>query len=126
MGFGNLQSAGKYSYYVDYVNAVAGMIKDAGMEPMAFNDGIYFNSNTSSGTFDTDIIICYWSNGWSGYTPIPASTLAGMGFQLVNTNGSYYWVLGKSDAQCDAAKAAQFDCNVYPRYNNGNFGTESV
>ena len=126
MGFGNLQSAGKYRYYVDYVNAVAGMIKAAGMKPMAFNDGVYFNNNTSSGTFDTDIIICYWSNGWSGYTPMPASTLAGMGFQLVNTNGSYYWVLGKSDAQCDAAKAAQFDCNVYPRYNNGNFETESV
>ena len=36
------------------------------MKPMAFNDGIYFNNNTSSGTFDTDIIICYWSSGWPG------------------------------------------------------------
>lgn len=63
MGFGNLQSAGNYSYYVTYVNQVAEMIKNAGMTPMAFNDGIYFNNNTSSGTFDTDIIICYWSSG---------------------------------------------------------------
>ena len=69
MGFGNLQSTGKYSYYVTYVNEVAAMIEAAGMTPMAFNDGIYFNNVTSSGTFDTDIIICYWSNGWSGYTP---------------------------------------------------------
>lgn len=97
MGFGNLQSTGKYSYYVTYVNDVAALIKDAGMTPMAFNDGIYFNSNTSSGTFDTDILICYWSNGWSSYTPMPAANLAAKGFKLINTHGDYYWVLGKSD-----------------------------
>lgn len=109
MGFGNLQSTGKYSYYVNYVNDVAAMIKGAGMTPMAFNDGIYFNSNTSSGTFDTDIIICYWSNGWSSYSPMPAATLARKGFKLVNTHGDYYWVLGKSDWQCSPTKAAGFD-----------------
>ena len=114
MGFGNLQNAGKYSYYVTYVNALAGMIKAAGMTPMAFNDGIYFNNNTSSGTFDTDIIICYWSNGWSSYTPMPATTLASKGFRMVNTNGSYYWVLGKTDAQCSAEKASGFDYKAFP------------
>lgn len=108
MGFGNLQNTGKYSYYVEYVNAVAALIKNAGMTPMAFNDGIYFNNNTSSGTFDTDIVICYWSNGWSSYTPMPAETLASMGFKMVNTHGDYYWVLGKSDWQCDATKASGF------------------
>lgn len=114
MGFGNLQSTGKYSFYVDYVNKVAAMIKAAKMTPMAFNDGIYFANNTSGGTFDTDIIICYWSNGWSGYTPMPASKLDSMGFKLINTNGSYYWVLGKTDAQCDAAKASNFDKTAFP------------
>ena len=114
MGFGNLQSAGNYSYYVTYVNQVAEMIKNAGMTPMAFNDGIYFNNNTSSGTFDTDIIICYWSNGWSGYTPMPAATLATKGFKMVNTNGDYYWVLGKTNAQCDAEKASKFNVNTFP------------
>lgn len=114
MGFGNLQSSGNYRYYVNYVNDVAKMIKDAQMTPMAFNDGIYFNNNTSSGTFDTDIIICYWSNGWSSYSPMPASDLAAKGFKLVNTNGSYYWVLGKTDAQCDAAKAGGFDKTAFP------------
>lgn len=109
MGFGNLQYEGNYSYYVKYVNEVAKMIKAAKMTPMAFNDGIYFNNNTSSGTFDTDIIVCYWSNGWPGYSPMPATKLAGKGFKLINTNGDYYWVLGKSNAQCDAAKAGGFD-----------------
>lgn len=109
MGFGNLQTTGKYSYYVDYVNDVAAMIKGAGMTPMAFNDGIYFNSDTYSGTFDTEIIICYWSSGWSGYSPMSASALAGKGFKLVNTHGDYYWVLGKSNWQCSPTKAAGFD-----------------
>ena len=113
MGFGNLQSSGKYSYYVTYVNEVATLIKNAGMKPMAFNDGIYFNNNTWSGPFDTDIIIEYWSNGWSGYTPMSASELA-KDFAMVNTNGSYYWVLGKTDAQCSPEKARGFDKTVFP------------
>lgn len=113
MGFGNLQSTGKYSYYVEYVNAVAALIKNAGMTPMAFNDGIYFANNTSSGTFDTDIVICYWSNGWSSYTPMPAETLASMGFKMVNTHGDYYWVLGKSDWQCNAKKASGFNYKTF-------------
>ena len=114
MGFGNLQSTGEYSYYVQYVNAVAKMIENAKMTPMAFNDGIYFNNNTSSGTFDTDIIICYWSSGWWGYTPMSESALVNKGFKLINTNGSYYWVLGKTDAQCDAAKASNFNKTAFP------------
>lgn len=113
MGFGNLQSTGKYSYYVEYVNAVAALIKNAGMTPMAFNDGIYFNYVTSSGTFDTDIVICYWSNGWGGYTPMPAETLASKGFKMVNTHGDYYWVLGKSDWQCNAKKASGFNYKTF-------------
>lgn len=116
MGFGNLQSSNnyKYNYYVDYVNAVAKLIKDAKMTPMAFNDGIYFNNDTKGGTFDTDIIICYWSSGWSSYTPMPASELAGKGFKLINTNGDYYWVLGKTDAQCSSSKASGFDKTAFP------------
>lgn len=118
MGFGNLQDTGNYRYYVDYVNAVAKMIKTAGMTPMAFNDGIYFNSNTSSGTFDTDILICYWSNGWSSYAPMPAANLAAKGFKLINTNGDYYWVLGGT--QCSADKAKEFDYKSFPAKQGDN------
>lgn len=109
MGFGNLQNTGKYSYFVKYVNQMAAMIKNAGMTPMAFNDGIYYNNVTSDDTFDTGILVSYWSSGWSGYTPASASFLASQGFKLLNTHGSYYWVLGKSDAQCSAEKASKFN-----------------
>lgn len=109
MGFGNLQSTGKYSYYAKYVNEVAGLIKAAEMTPMAFNDGIYFGNYTTGVTFDTDIIIEYWSSGWSTYLPMSASNLAAKGFKMVNTNGSYYWVLGKPSDQCSAQKASEFN-----------------
>ena len=109
MGFGNLQSSGKYSYYVQYVNQVAAMVKKAGMIPMAFNDGIYFNSNTNSGKFDTDILICYWSNGWSGYSPMPVSGIVNKGFKVINAHGDYYWVLGKTNWQCSPEKASGFN-----------------
>ena len=108
MGFGNLQCTDKYSSYVTYVNQVATLIKNANMTPMAFNDGIYFNNVTSSGTFDTDIVVCYWSSGWTGYTPMSAAALKSEGFKLVNTHGDYYWVLGKSWWQCDDTKASGF------------------
>ena len=85
------------------------------MKPMAFNDGIYYNNDKSSGTFDTNILICYWSSGWrGGYTPRSASDLVSDGFQLINTNGDYYWVLGKSDSQCTPAKASGFDKTSFP------------
>lgn len=118
MGFGNLQSTKKYGYFVTYVNEVAALIKEVGkktdMKPMAFNDGIYFNGVTTSGTFDTSIIIEYWSSGWGTYLPMSASNLAAKGFKMVNTHGDYYWVLGKPDAQCSATKARGFDKTVFP------------
>ena len=106
MGFGNLQSAGNYSYYVQYVNQMAAAIKGSGMTPMAFNDGIYYGRDTSAGTIDTDILIAYWTSGWSGYDVASASFLAEQGFELVNTNGDYYWIIGGS--QCSAEKAEGF------------------
>ena len=113
MGFGNLQDTGKYEYYLQYVNQMATLAKNSRMQPMAFNDGIYFADKKTDGTFDTDIIVCYWSSGWPGYTPMSAANLAAKGFKLINTNGDYYWVLGK-DAQCDATKANGFDYKNFP------------
>lgn len=111
MGFGQLQSQGQYGAFVEYVNGMASQIRNAGMRPMAFNDGIYYNRDTASGTFDSDILIAYWSSGWGGYNVASASFLAGQGFDLVNTNGDYYWIVGKDS--CTAEKAAGFDINSF-------------
>lgn len=94
-GFAGLINEGKYNLFVDYVNSIASVIKNAGMVPMAFNDGIYYNYNTSGGNFDTNIAIAYWTVGWPGYSPASASFLAGKGHKIINTNDAWYYVLGR-------------------------------
>ena len=98
MGFGNLVSNDNYGSFITYVNEVAKMIEAAGMTPVIFNDGVYFNGNTSSGTFDTNIAISFWTSGWGGYQSASASDLANMGHRMINTHGDFYYVLGKDDA----------------------------
>ena len=58
--FGNL-SNDEYTAFAKYVNAVAVMVKKAGMTPMAYNDGIYYSGKTTNEAFDKDIQICYWA-----------------------------------------------------------------
>lgn len=94
-GFAGLISSSKYGKFITYVNNMAAQVKAAGMTPMAFNDGIYYNSNTSSGTFDTDIAIAYWSSGWPGYSPASAAFLAEKGHTIISTNDAWYYVLGR-------------------------------
>ena len=104
MGFGSLQNSGKYGYFIKYVNELAAMVKQAGMTPIAFNDGIEFANKMSASvgsttyTFDRDIVVCYWSGGWSGSTPRTAANLASDGFRIINTTGDFYYVLGKNDS----------------------------
>lgn len=97
MGFGQLVRDGNYDKFISYVNSVAALVKAAEMKPVAFNDGFYFNGNTTSGTFSTDIVISFWTSGWGGYQSETASRLAARGHQMINTNGDFYYVLGKSD-----------------------------
>lgn len=104
MGFGNLVSNGKYGKYIDYVNQAAGLVEGAGLRPIIFNDGVYFNGNTSYGTFDSEIVVEYWTSGWSGYQSMNPSGLIAKGHSLINVNGDFYYVLGKND---------QFDSNGY-------------
>lgn len=124
--FSNLITSGGYSKYISHVDKVAGMIENAGMRPMAFNDGIYYNNNSAADNLRKSILVCYWSPGWSGYNLASASSLRSKGFELINTNGSYYWVVGKNDAQCDANKASGFDKTVFPTWDGANWGTETI
>lgn len=96
MGFGHLVSAGQYGDFADYVNSLAGVLKSLDLTPRAFNDGIYYNNDTSV-SFDQDIQVCYWSSGWNGYAVGSAATIVEEGHAVINTNGDYYYVLGKSD-----------------------------
>ena len=83
-----------YPKFVTYVNDLSKIIKDAGMKPMCFNDGIYYNKKDEYGKFDKDIIISYWTAGWWEFYVAPAAYLYDKGHQILNLNDGWYWVLG--------------------------------
>ena len=96
MGFGNLQSTGKYASFVKYVNGAAALVQNYGLAPICFNDGIYYNGDKST-AIDSALTICYWSSGWRNYLVLSAADLSSDGFKLINTHGDFYYVLGKDD-----------------------------
>lgn len=104
--FSELQNGTGYEKYVEYLNAVSADITSAGMTPMAFNDGIYYNKVDKT-EIDNSIIIEYWSGGWGGYDVAQPTYLVNKGFNLVNTHGDWYWIVGGS--QIDTTKASQFN-----------------
>lgn len=80
-----------YTEFAKYVNDLAKMVKDSGMTPLAYNDGFYWKTRTSSVDFDPDIVICYWSNGGNRAS---AEDLIGKHYKILNNNDSWYYVLG--------------------------------
>lgn len=111
--FSDLQSGSGEGYkaYITYLNTVAKMIKNAGMTPMAFNDGIYYNQKTEYGEINKNIVVCYWSAGWSGYDVAPASWLSEQGFNMVNTHGDWYWIVGGN--KVTESKASEFNVKSF-------------
>lgn len=90
-----------YLAYAKMVNAMNEIVKSKGMKTLAYNDGIYHTSyssalkgkgeNGADFTFDTDIIICYWTDGANLAT---VETLLGKGFEVLNNTNDWYYVLG--------------------------------
>ena len=113
MGFEVIYQNGIYKeHFVPFFNDVAAIIKDKGMTPRAFNDGVLYNNDTTV-EMDQDVQVCYWSSGWGGYNLASATTLNNAGFELINTNQGYYWVLGNADWQVSVKKAGEFDCTEF-------------
>lgn len=94
-------SSDNYLAYAKMVNAMNKIVKSEGMKTLAYNDGIYHTSyssalkgkgeNGADFTFDTDIIICYWTDGVNLAT---VETLLGKGFEVLNNTNDWYYVLG--------------------------------
>ena len=85
-----------YDKFIAYANDLARIVKSHGLKPMAFNDGIYYNNDTSFGTFDKDIIVSMWTGGWGGYDVASSKLLAEKGHEILNTNDAWYYVLGRN------------------------------
>lgn len=102
--------------FYSYANDVAKMISEAGMTARAFNDSFRYNSNTYiSNEYLKDV--CYWYTGYSGNLYSGAKTIADSGYNLINTNKDYYYVL-------DSSKSGEYELSS-GNYNNGNNSWES-
>lgn len=83
-----------------FINRLAAYIDGKNMTPRTFNDALYYNGwdmQTGTNTAIQKIQCCYWSSGWGSYPVAPAETIANKGHDMINTNGEYYYVLGKND-----------------------------
>ncbi len=68
---------------------IAKMVKETGMTTLAYNDGIYWKTCTSSVKFDNDIVICYWTKEKSSVCGILEQS-----FKILNNTDDWYYVLG--------------------------------
>ena len=109
MGFPNM-GATLYAKFAEFVNNNAAIVKEYGMTPRAWNDGIRYTKYSNE--FDTDIEITYWSSGWWGYDVASAAAFDEEGHGLINTNGDYYYVLGKDD-RFTTGSSTEHDPNLY-------------
>ena len=103
-----------YSKLIAYINDLANIVKIHDMTPRAFNDSFCYNNDTAYAPIK-DIQICYWSSGWDNYKVASASTLEKQDYQLINTHGDYYYILGKDDCWDSSSKYKyDFSNNVFP------------
>lgn len=98
--FDALEGTG-YQKLSAFINRLAAYIDGKNMTPRTFNDALYYNGwdmQTNTNTVIEEIQCCYWSSGWGGYDVASASTISGKYHHaMINTNGDYYYVLGKND-----------------------------
>lgn len=94
-GWYYLKWYGLYNKFIDYSNSLAAMAKERGLQPMAFNDGFYYEDKDDV-QFDKDVLISYWSKGWWGYNLASPQYLASKGYKFLNTNGDWYYILGQN------------------------------
>lgn len=92
-----------YAKLSTFINELAAYIGSKNMTPRTFNDALYYNKGswdmqTTTNTAIKTIQCCYWSSGWGSYPVAEASTIVSNGHAMINTNGAYYYVLGKDDA----------------------------
>lgn len=96
-----------YQRFVAYANDLSRIVKNHGLKPMAFNDGIYYNQEEGAGQFDKDILVSMWTGGWNGYDVASSKFLADRGHEILNTNDAWYYVLGRDQADSGWYNLAQ-------------------
>lgn len=91
-----------YERFIRYANNMAEAIISAGMKPVMFNDGFYYNCIVPKTGLNTEIICSFWTGGWPGYNTAPAKFIEDKGHKILNTNCDWYYVLGRRVDSKDA------------------------
>lgn len=89
-GFGSMTTE-KYAGFVNYINDLNAIVKGNGMTSLAFNDGFCRTVLSNGAKIDTDVLVCYWTDG-TGYAS--TTELSKAGYKIINTNNDWYYVLG--------------------------------
>ncbi|MDO5027429.1 MAG: family 20 glycosylhydrolase, partial [Tissierellia bacterium] len=95
-GWSNLINLGIYDKFVTFANNLSERALRAGMRPMAFNDGFYYNGQNAN--VNDQLIIAYWTAGWWGFNVASTERFEAEGHEILNVNDSWYYVVGNEDS----------------------------
>lgn len=79
-----------YSQLINYMNACADIIENAGMTARCFNDFVCYNRRTDC-ELKKSVQVCYWSNQWNGSEYNTVDVINNAGYKLINTNQKWYF-----------------------------------
>lgn len=117
-----------YSQLINYMNACADIIENAGMTARCFNDFVCYNNKTSC-DLKKSVQVCYWSNQWTNSQYNTASVIKNAGYKLINTNQKWYFVPSKADEYSKATVLANFktfDVTKFQYITNGEYNPTST
>ena len=106
-----------YKQLIDYMNACAEIIENAGMTARCFNDFVCYNNRTSC-DLKKRVQVCYWSNQWNGSEYNTVDVINNAGYKLINTNQKWYFVPSKADEYSKTTVLANFKTFDVTKFQN--------
>ena len=114
-----------YKQLIDYMNACAEIIENAGMTARCFNDFVCYNNRTSC-DLKKSVQVCYWSNQWNGSEYNTVDVINNAGYKLINTNQKWYFVPSKADEYSKTTVLANFKTFDVTKFQNIKSGWNST
>lgn len=117
-----------YNQLINYMNACADIIENAGMTARCFNDFVCYNNRTSCDLKES-VQVCYWSNQWTNSQYNTASVIKNAGYKLINTNQKWYFVPSKANEYSKATVLANFktfDVTKFQYITDGKYNPTST
>lgn len=114
-----------YSQLINYMNACADIIENAGMTARCFNDFVCYNRRTDC-ELKKSVQVCYWSNQWNGSEYNTVDVINNAGYKLINTNQKWYFVPSKADEYSKTTVLANFKTFDVTKFQNIKSGWNST